>query len=66
MKRTESQQIKNKPVEEIQKELIGYREKLRKLKFDLSQGKVKNISEIKKTKKAIARILTILNKQHET
>ncbi len=50
---------------EIQKNLLDYREKLRKLKFDLSQGKVKNISEIKETKKAIAKMLTIINK-HET
>lgn len=61
MKKKESQQFKNKPLEELQKELFNYREKLRKLKFDLSQGKVKNISEIKETKKAIARILTIIN-----
>jgi len=61
MKRTESQQFKNKPLEELQKELLNYREKLRKLKFDLSQGKVKNISEIKETKKAIARILTTIS-----
>jgi len=42
--------------------LVDYREKLRKFKFDLSQGKVKNIKEIKKTKKAVARILTVMNK----
>ncbi len=61
MKKKEFQQFKNKPLPEIQKNLSDYREKLRKLKFDLSQGKVKNISEIKETKKAIARILTLTN-----
>ncbi len=65
MKSKEFQQFKNKPMPEIQKNLLDYREKLRKLKFDLSQGKVKNISEIKETKKAIAKMLTIINK-HET
>ncbi len=60
MKRKEFQEFKNKPAVELQKNLIDYREKLRKLKFDLAQGKVKNISEIKKTKKIIARILTII------
>ncbi len=59
MKKKEFQQFKNKPLPEIQKNLLDYREKLRKLKFDLSQGKVKNISEIKETKKVIARILTL-------
>lgn len=57
------QQLKTKPVETLKKELIDYREKLRKFKFDLSQGKVKDIKEIKKTKKMVARILTILNEQ---
>ncbi|MFH1346772.1 MAG: 50S ribosomal protein L29 [Spirochaetota bacterium] len=61
MKDKEFQQIKIKPIEALDKELVDYREKLRKFKFDLSQGKVKNIKEIKKTKKAMARILTIIN-----
>ncbi len=61
MKNKEIQQIKTKPLAELEKELIHYRETLRKLKFDLSQGKVKNIKEIQETKKMIARILTIIN-----
>ncbi len=63
MKDKEIQQLKTKPVETLNKELIDYREKLRKFKFDLSQGKVKDIKEIKKTKKMVARILTIINEQ---
>lgn len=62
MKDKEIQQVKIKPIETLNKELVDYREKLRKFKFDLSQGKVKNIKEIKKTKKAVARILTVMNK----
>ena len=61
MKNKEIEQIKNKPIVELQKNLADYRETLRKLKFDLSQGKVKNIKQIKETKKMIARILTIIN-----
>jgi large subunit ribosomal protein L29 len=60
MKRREFQQLKNKPLPELQKSLNEYREKLRKLKFDLAQGKVKNIREIRDTKKAIARIMTFI------
>lgn len=63
MKKKEIQQIKNKPLPELRKDLADYREKLRKLKFDLSQGKVKNIKEIKETKKVIARMLTLMNSQ---
>lgn len=61
MEKNELQQLKNKPLSELQKNLNDYREKLRLLKFDLAAGKVKNISQIKKTKKMIARILTIIN-----
>ena len=61
MKRNDIQQLKNKPLPELRKDLTDYREKLRGLKFDLAQGKVKNVKEIKKIKKAIARISTIIN-----
>ncbi len=36
------------------------REKLRQLRFDLASGKVKNIREIRETRRDIARILTVL------
>lgn len=61
MKKKEIQQLKTKNSLELLKDLTDYREKLRKLKFDLAQGKVKNIKEIQELKKAIARILTIIN-----
>ncbi|OGG42968.1 50S ribosomal protein L29 [Candidatus Jorgensenbacteria bacterium RIFCSPLOWO2_12_FULL_42_11] len=61
MKKKNFQEIKNKPVAELQKELVGYRERFRVLKFDLAAGKVKNIREIKEVKKTIAQILTIIN-----
>lgn len=50
--------------EELQKKLQEEKEKLRKLRFDLAGGKVKNIKEIRMLKKDIARILTKIN-QHE-
>ncbi len=61
MKKSEIQQLKNKPLAELQKQLVSAYDQLRKLKFDLSQGKVKNIKSIKEAKKLIARILTIIN-----
>jgi len=45
---------------ELQKLLQDNREKLRQLRFDLVAGKVKNVREIRKIKKDIARILTLL------
>jgi len=57
MKTTELQQ---KSKSELQKILSDNREKLRQLRFDLAAGKVKNVREVRKIKKDIARILTIL------
>lgn len=62
MKLKEKEQLKNKPVAELEKDLIEFRDKLWSLKADLVAGKVKNIQKIKEIKKNIARILTILNK----
>ncbi len=61
MKKNNFQDLKNKPIAELRKELDEYRNKLTNLKFDLSMGKVKNIREIQFVKKSIARVLTILN-----
>ena len=52
--------LQQKSKSELQKTLSDNREKLRQLRFDLSAGKVKNVREIRKIKKDIARILTIL------
>jgi len=53
-------ELRKRPKEELQKILQESREKLRALYFDLASGKVKNIREIRKIKKNIARILTLL------
>ena len=53
-------ELRTKPKEELQKTLIDDKEKLRQLNFDLSAGKVKNVREVRKIKKEIARILTLV------
>ena len=55
-------ELKQKPAEELKKLLQDNRENLRQLEFDLASGKVKNVREIRKIKKDIARILTCLKK----
>ena len=60
MKAKESRQ---RSKEEQQKILQEHQEKLRLLRFGLASGKVKNVREIRKIKKAIARILTISKEQ---
>jgi len=46
--------------EELSRVLNENQEKLCQLKFNLSQGKIKNVREIRMLKKDIARIKTIL------
>jgi large subunit ribosomal protein L29 len=56
-------ELREKSNNELQKILKEEREKLRKLRFDLVAGKIKNVREIRKVKKEIARILTVLNEK---
>lgn len=53
-------ELRQKSKEELRKNLKDNREKLRQLRFDLAAGRVKNFREIRKMKKEIAQILTIL------
>ena len=55
-----AKEVRQRPKKELQKLLQDSREKLRQLRFDLVSGRVKNVREIRKIKKDIARILTIL------
>lgn len=52
--------LRQKSKEELEKLLKDSQERLRQLRFDLAAGKVKNVREIRMTKKDIARILTLL------
>lgn len=58
--------LREKPQETLQKLLQENREELRRLRFNLSQGKLKKIDNVKKTKSNIARILTILHEKSKT
>jgi len=53
-------ELKNLPETELKRLLEQNREKLRVLRFDLASGKVKNVREIRETKKTVARLLTLL------
>lgn len=57
-------ELRQKSKVELQRILSDKREKLRQLCFDLAAGKVKNVREIRKTKKDIARILTLCQKNN--
>ena len=60
MKRRDIEQLKTKQVSELEKLVQEDQEKLRKLQFDLAAGKVKNVSELRVTRKNIARMLTYI------
>ena len=56
-------ELRKKSKKELEGLSLTSREKLRKLRFDLASGKVKNIREIRGLKKDIARILTVLKEK---
>jgi large subunit ribosomal protein L29 len=58
--------LREKKIEELEKILKEKREKLKNLKLDLIQGKLKNVREIRETKRDIARILTILRSKFKS
>lgn len=53
-------ELRRRSKPELKKLLEDNGEKLRQLRFDLSAGKVKNVREIRRIKREIAQILTIM------
>jgi large subunit ribosomal protein L29 len=53
-------ELKTKSDEELELSLKEFREKLRKMGFDMAEKKLKNVGEISESRKTIARILTLL------
>jgi ribosomal protein L29 len=53
-------ELSQKTKSELEGLLNDDREKLRQLYFDLAAGKVKNVREVRKTKKEIAQIFTLI------
>jgi ribosomal protein L29 len=58
-------EIREKNKKELERNLGELRNKLTKMKFDISAKQMKNHREIRKVKKDIARILMVL-KSHNT
>lgn len=57
-------ELKIKSENELQALLRESREKLRDLRFKVAQRQLKNVRDVRKTKKLIAQILTLL-KEHK-
>jgi len=60
MKKKEIQELKNKPLGELERIVRDSGEKLRALRFDLAAGKVKNVNELHETRRKIARAKTFI------
>ncbi len=58
-------ELKTKTISELQNILADLRDKLRDFRFKDSSKQLKNIREIRKTKKSIAQVLTLINKNKE-
>lgn len=56
-------ELRKKSVEELRNLQKSLRDKLRELRFGIAAGKVKNVRELRQTKRDIARILTIIKEK---
>lgn len=57
------QELRQKSETELKKLLSESRERLRVLRFELVSGKVKNVRLVRKSRKDIAQILTLLKQR---
>ncbi|OGY45548.1 MAG: 50S ribosomal protein L29 [Candidatus Buchananbacteria bacterium RIFCSPHIGHO2_02_FULL_38_8] len=56
-------ELKSKPEAELNKVLNELRDKLRELRFKVTSKQLKNLRDVRETKKTIARILTLLKQK---
>ncbi|MBU4369760.1 50S ribosomal protein L29 [Patescibacteria group bacterium] len=59
-----TEELKPKTKKELERLLEDSREKLRNLHFDIQMKQSKNVREIRKAKKLIAKILTFINQKN--
>lgn len=56
-------EIREKNENELKKNLVDLRNKITKMKFDVSGKQLKNHREIRTTRKEIARIMTVISEK---
>lgn len=59
----EFKELQKKEKKDLQEILAQSREKVRELRFKASHGQLKDVREIRKTKKQISQVLTLLNQK---
>lgn len=57
-------ELRQKSKQELQNLLETAKVKLQQLRFDLASGKLKNVKDIKNTRRYIAQLLTICQKEN--
>ncbi len=62
----EIQDIRSKNEKEIRKNLAEMRNRLTKMKFDISSKQTKNHREVRKIKKSIARLMSVLKEKESS
>lgn len=58
-----TEELRQKTKQELERLLEDSREKLRNLRFDIQLKQSKNVREIRKVKKLIAKIFTFINQK---
>jgi ribosomal protein L29 len=66
MTKQEIQDLKGKPLAELEQARKQERERLRAMKLDLAAGKVKNIDDLRGLRKDLARIETFITAARRT
>jgi len=56
-------ELKNKSIKDLHDLLAQKRDRFRELRFQVSEAQLKNVREVRKVKKEIAQVLTLLNKR---
>ncbi|OGL74215.1 50S ribosomal protein L29 [Candidatus Uhrbacteria bacterium RIFCSPHIGHO2_12_FULL_57_11] len=59
----EWKEIQNKEIPELVREMAASREKLRDLRFRISQGQHKDVREVREIRVRIARLATLVSKR---
>ncbi|OGH60192.1 MAG: 50S ribosomal protein L29 [Candidatus Magasanikbacteria bacterium RIFCSPHIGHO2_01_FULL_33_34] len=57
----DNNELKNKSVKDLEEMLVEKKSKLRDLRFGISGAQLKNVRDIRKLKKEVAQILTLIN-----
>lgn len=61
----EFKELQQKENKELHQLLAQYRDKLRELRFKDANKQLRDVNQIRKTKKQIAQILTLLNQRNK-